>query len=150
MKKLLFILALIVSVFVANAQTLTTPTAGDFDSYISQASYYYVTDSLNDTDTTLYTFRVKGPTVQNFTVKLYLDWVSGTAGGVLTVLRSIDGVNYQAYSDTTITASAVTADIMDTETIDLDDYGYPYLRLQYIQSGTAITRPNIYIYNKGN
>lgn len=149
MKKFIFFIASMLVFSFAFTQTLTTPTEPAPDSYIYEADYAYVTDSLNDVDTTLYVFRVKGLETENFTIKLYLDWVSGTAGGVLTALYSIDGVNYTAV-DTVITASAVTADVMDAETIDLDDFLYPYLKLQYIQSGTAITRPKIWIYNKGN
>lgn len=147
MKKLIFLLSiLLVSVFV-NAQTKTTPTEVSPDAYISGASYSYVADVLTNVDTTTFVYRVKGQKSQDFTIKLYLDWVSGTAGGVLTAYKSIDGVNYAAV-DTTITASSVTADVMDAETIELDNFVYPYLKLIYIQSGTAVTNPKIYVYNK--
>jgi hypothetical protein len=149
MKRFLGLLIIMFAVLVASAQTVVTPTEAVPDSYIYDASYVYVSDSLTNVDTTLYTFRVKGTITQDFTVKLYLDWVSGTAGGVLTMYKSIDGVNYAAI-DTTITATGVTADIMDTETIELDNFNYPYLKAEYIQSGTAVTRPKIYLYTKRN
>lgn len=148
MKKVIYFLILMVSVVAATAQTISNPTEVSPDSYIYDASYVAIDDSLTNVDTTLYTFRVKGSVEQDFTIKLYLDWVSGTAGGVLTVLQSIDGVNYQAYTDSTITATGVTEDGMEAETIELSGYLYPYMRLQYIQSGTAVTRPKIFVYSK--
>ena len=150
MKKLLLLFTALIVVFAINAQTISKPTEVVPDSYISGPQYAAISDSLNDTDTTSWVFRVKGNEVENLTVKLYLDWVSGTAGGVLTPHKSIDGVNYSVLGDTVITASGVTADVMDAETIDIDDFLYPYLKLIYIQSGTAITRPKIYVYNKRN
>ena len=150
MKKLVLLFTALIMVFAVNAQTISKPTEVVPDSFISGPQYAAVSDSLTNTDTTTWVFRVKGYDVENFTVKLYLDWVSGTAGGVLTPWKSIDGVNYSILGDTIITASSVTADVMDTETIDIDDFLYPYLKLIYIQSGTAVTRPKIYVYNKRN
>jgi len=149
MKNILFLVSfMLASVFAVNAQTLTQPTVVTPDASIYEADYSYVADSLTDTDTTTFVFRVWGLEAQSFTVKLYLDWISGTAGGVLTPWKSIDGVNYTVLGDTLITATSVTADIMDTETIEIDDFGYPYLKFIYIQSGTAVTKPNIFVYNK--
>jgi len=49
-----------------------------------------------------------------------------------------------------ITATSVTADILDTEELTFSDYLSPYLKFVYIQSGTAVTVPKIYIYAKLN
>jgi len=150
MKKLILLFTVLIMVFAVNAQTISRPTDVVVDSYIPAPQYAVISDSLTNAETTTWVFRVKGNEVNNFTVKLYLDWVSGTAGGVLTPYKSIDGVNYSVLGDTTITASAVTADVMDTETIDISDFNYPYLKLIYIQSGTAVTKPKIYVFNRRN
>ncbi len=155
MKKLLFILALVVSVFVANAQT--TPTEVTPDATISSQSYKYIwgttLDTLTNADTLNFVYRVKSSSrygqTQDFTIKLYSDFVSGTAGGTIIGYNSIDGVNYQANGDT-ITVTSLTADAMDTEVISLDNYLYPYYKLIYLQTGTAVTIPKVYIYTKRN
>lgn len=150
MKRLIFLFAAMFVMLAVNAQTISKPTDVVVNSYIPAPQYAAISDSLTNVDTTTWVFRVKGYEVNNFTVKLYLDWVSGTAGGVLTPYKSIDGVNYSVLGDTTITTSAVTADVMDTETIDISDFNYPYLKLIYIQSGTAVTKPKIYVFNRRN
>lgn len=155
MKKLLFILALIVSVFVANAQT--TPTEVSPDARITQPYYKYIwgttADTLTNADTLSFVFRVKALSrsgqTQDIGVDLYNDHVSGTAGGTLISYRSPDGVNYVSTGDT-ITVASLTADGLDTERINLDNYNSPYLKLIYIQTGTAVTVPRSYVYSKRN
>lgn len=60
---------------------------------------------------------------------------------------SLDGVNYFSAGDT-ITVTSLTADGFDSETLDYTGYLWPYLKLNYIQSGTAVTIPKVYIYSK--
>lgn len=134
----------------AVGQTAVTEVATD--GYISKASYIYVFGTTADTmtnataDTAI--LRVKGSNVYDFNIKLYTDHVSGTAGGTLILANSMDGVNYANVD--TITSSSVTGDLMDTEVINLDNYLYPYARLIYTQTGTAVTVPKAYIYAKEN
>jgi hypothetical protein len=60
----------------------------------------------------------------------------------------MDGVTYVPEAGDTITASSVTSDVMDTQTINKVDFLYPYLKFYYIQTGTAVTVPKVYIYTK--
>jgi len=151
MKKLFLILIMSVFVLVANAQI--TPTAVTPDGYVSAPTSKYIwgttADTLTNADTLNFVFRVKGNWTQDFTIKLYSDFVSGTAGGTLTAYSSPDGVNYAAL-DTAITVTSLTGDAMDAETIGIDDFMYPYLKFIYLQTGTAVTIPKVYVYSKKN
>lgn len=151
MKKIILLAIFLIGVIFASAQT--TPTAVTPDGYLNKEYYRYLfgttADTLTNADTTTFVLRVKPNQTQDFTIKLYLDHVSGTAADSLVMFSSIDGVNYQTTTDTLI-AAAVTADIMDTDVITLSDYNYPYLKFQLIQSGTAVTVPKVYIYSKKN
>ena len=133
----------------------TSPTEVAPNGYITKPAYKYIggttSDTLKNTDTLTYVIRVKGNETQDFWSKIYLDHVSGTAGGKLKTYKSIDGVNYEvtALADS-ITVASVTTDILDTESITFDNFNAPYLKYIYIQSGTAVTVPRIYIYTKTN
>jgi len=135
-----------------NAQTRPTEVAPD--GYIKGATYTYLfgtgVDTLTNADTLTWVVRSKGNDAQDFNIKLYLDHVSGTAGGNLWVTQSMDGITYVAEAGDTITASSVTGDIMDTQTINKSGFLYPYLKFYYIQTGTAVTIPKVYIYTKPN
>jgi len=153
MKKLISILIFAFLGIAIFAQSYPTEVAPD--GYISGPAYVYIggttSDTLTNTDTLTYVVRVKGNYTQDFNNKLYLDFVSGTAGGKLKTYKSMDGVTYEvtAAADS-ITATSVTEDIMDTETITYDNFNWPYIKYIYIQSGTAVTVPRIYIYTKRN
>ena len=96
-----------------------------------------------------FVYRVKCDEVTDINCKFVGDHVSGTAGGTIISYYSPDGVNYQTTGDT-ITIASFTADYMDTETLDLNDFNYPYLKFIYLQTGTAVTVPKLYIYIKKN
>ena len=138
-----------------NAQT--TPTEVSTDAIIQNAYNKYIwgttADTLTNADTLTFVYRIKSRSTsgqtQDFTVKLYSDFVSGTAGGTLVAYSSPDGVNYASTTDT-ITVAALTGDAMDTEVISLSDYMYPYLKFIYLQTGTAVTIPKVYVYSKRN
>lgn len=151
MKKLILFFSIIMFAFVSMAQT--NPTSVSVDATISNAYYKYVwgttSDTLTNADTLNFVFRIKGDEVMNMNMKLYSDFVSGSAGGTLKAYSSIDGVNY-ALLDTSITVTALEADAMDAETITISNYNYPYLKLIYLQSGTAVTIPKVYVYAKYN
>lgn len=151
MKKLVLIFsALFIGVlsFSQNVVTEVTP-----DGYVTQPDYQYIwgsaSDTLTNADTLNFVWRIRGNDTYDIVCKLYSDYVSGTAGGTLIGYQSIDGVNYEASGDT-ITVSALGADAMDSEEIDLSDFLYPYFKLTYLQTGTAVTVPKVYLYAKRN
>ena len=135
-----------------SAQGQTKATEVTPNGYISNEAYVYLfgtsSDTLTNADTLTWVVRCKGGHTQDFNIKLYLDHISGTAGGNLWVTQSMDGITYVAVAGDTITASSVTGDIMDTQTISKTDFLYPYLKFYYIQTGTAVTIPKVYIYTK--
>jgi hypothetical protein len=118
--------------------------------YITEPSFVYLwgttSDTLTNADTLTSVIRVMGLESQDFNIQLYSDHVSGTAGGNVKAYRSIDGVNYTVLD--TITVSSLTADALDSEVINLNDYMYPYLKIIYLQTGTAVTVPKLIIYTK--
>jgi hypothetical protein len=148
MKNLLISLVVMLFSVSGFAQTKMAEVAPD--GYITEPSYVYVwgstSDTLTDTDTADFVFRIMGVDAQDFNIQLYNDHVSGTAGGVLIASRSINGVTYTNLD--TITVSGLTADALDSEVINLDDYLWPYLKFRYITSGTAVTVPKLIIYTK--
>lgn len=153
MKKLILILSIMVIGLISFGQS--TPTQVTPDSYLSEPTYQYVfgtsADTLTDADTLSFVWRVQGMKTYDINIKLYNDFVSGSAGGKLKTYKSIDGVNYEvtAAADS-ITVATLTADALDSEVISLSDFLYPYLKVEYIQSGTAVTIPKVYIYAKEN
>ena len=118
--------------------------------YITEPAYVYLfgttADTLTNVDTLTSVLRIMGVEAQDFNIQLYNDHVSGTAGGVLIASRSINGVTYTNLD--TITVSGLSADALDSEVINLDDFLWPYLKFRYIQSGTAVTVPKLIIYTK--
>jgi hypothetical protein len=123
--------------------------------YLSAGKYVYiggtVADTLKDVDTLTYVLRLNGTQTFDAKAQIFLDHVSGTAGGKLKSYKSIDGVNYVVTAEAdSITTSSVTADILDTEELTFSDVMYPYLKFIYIQSGTAVTVPKIYLIAREN
>ena len=153
MRKLIIMLIAVLGIAI-NAQSQTKATEITPNGYISNEAYVYLfgttIDTLTNADTLTWVVRCKGSHTQDWNIKLYLDWVSGTAGGNLFVTQSIDGITYVPFAGDTITASSVTADIMDTQVINKVDFLYPYLKFYYIQTGTAVTIPKVYIYTKAD
>lgn len=131
----------------------TKPTEVSPNDYMRNATYEYVwgtsADTLTNADTLAFVYRVMGVNTMDINVGLYSDFVSGAAGGTLIGYYSYDGVNYFSLGDT-ITVSSLTADAFDSEQLDYADYNYPYLKLIYLQTGTAVTIPRAYIYAKFN
>lgn len=149
MKKLVLLFSIVLFAFALQAQTISNPTAVTANANITDAYYKVVTlDTLKNSANDNVVFRLKTVALMDFNVKLYTDFVSGSAGGTLIAAGSIDGTNYANID--TITISSVTADAMDTEVITLNDYLYPYLKLTMTQTGTAVTVPKVFIYGKFN
>lgn len=153
MKKLILLLSLIIVAMISIAQTRVPEVTSD--GYIGSPSYVYLwgstADTLTNADTLEYVVRVKGSHMQDFNVQIYNDFVSGTATGKLKSYRSIDGITYvvTAAADS-ITVAAVTADILDSEVLNYDNFLYPYLKFIYIQAGTGVNIPKLYIINREN
>lgn len=150
MKKLILILGVLFIAILAGGQT--KPTEAASDSYITKPVYQYVLGTTSDTITNAtgksHVIRIKGAKSMDFNIQLYSDWISGTAGGTLILLHSIDGVTYTSVVGDTITIAGVTADALDAEVINKVNFLYPYMKLTYAQTGTAVTVPRIYIYAK--
>lgn len=150
MKKFVLFLSLIVWAVVSIAQT--KPTEVTPDDYLNLATYEYIwgttSDTLTNADTLDFVYRIKGGEAFDINVKLYSDHVSGTAGGTLVAYSSIDGVNYAAID--TITVASLTSDAMDSEVISISGYMYTYLKFEYLQTGTAVTIPRVYLVAKFN
>ena len=148
MKKLFSLITIMVFAVVVMAQTLSNPTAATVNATITGEYYKVLTlDTLKDASIGNYIFRVKGTETLDFKIGLYSDRLSGTASGTLTAYGSLDGSNWVALGDS-ITVSSLAADAMDTETIDMTDYAWPYLRLKLNQTGTASFIHKPYIYAK--
>lgn len=147
MKKYISLLILVIGVFVANAQTKPTEVTPDARVYEPTYVNIWSQDTLTNADTSNFVFRVKGTEALSFKVGLYSDHVSGTAGGTLIGYYSYDGTNYFSMGDT-ITVSSLTSDAFDSEELEYNDFNYPYMKLTYIQTGTAVTVQIPYVYAK--
>lgn len=153
MKKYFIILMLAFVAFAGIAQNAVPNVASN--GVITKEAYVSLwgstADTLTNADTISYILRVRGTNEFDIKAQLYLDYVSGTAAGKLKTYKSIDGVNWVVTAEAdSITATSVTADILDTEELTFSDYLSPYLKFIYIQSDTAVTVPKIYIYAKLN
>jgi hypothetical protein len=154
MKRAIFITLVFVSfVFISMSQTKPTEVAPD--GWITKPVYAYVfgttADTITDAANKTFVYRVKGNQTQDYDFKLYLDHVSGTAGGSLVLLKSYDGVGYEATAvGDTLTFSSVTADGLQAGFLNLNDFNAPYLGIKYIQTGTAVTVPRVYLITRRN
>lgn len=153
MKKLTIILIAVLGIAI-NLQAQTKVTEVAPNGYITDPAYVYVfgstSDTLTNTDADTVVLRIKGNYSQDFNIKAYVDHVSGTAGGTLILNYSINGLNWEVSVGDTITLSSVTSDILDSEVINKQKFLYPYMRLIWTQSGTAVTVPKVFIYTKLN
>lgn len=153
MKKIILIFAFIGFAIVSMAQS--APTQITPDGYITQPLYQYIfgttADTMTNADTSTFVYRVKGNSTLDFNMQLYIDFVSGSSGGTVITYRSIDGNDYTATGvGDTITFSTITADALQSTVIDLDNFNFPYLKLIFIQAGTAVVVPRVYVYCKEN
>jgi hypothetical protein len=138
---------------VSIAQTRVTEVAPN--GYLVGASYVYLggttSDTLTDADTLTYVLRIKGDQTMDIKAQIYNDFVSGTATGKLKSYKSIDGITYVVTADAdSITVASITADILDSEELTYSDALFPYVKFIYIQAGTGVNIPRIYIYGKVN
>jgi len=153
MKKLILILGMLFVAIVMSAQT--KPTEVTPDSYITKSAYLYIggtiVDTMTNADTLTWVFRIKGNETQDFDIRVYNDFVSGTATGKFKTYLSPDGVNYQVTAaGDSITVTTISEDILDSEVITLDNYLKPYLKVIYHQAGTGVNVPRFYVYTKKN
>lgn len=153
MKKLIIMVSMVLGTMLAlNAQT--APTEVTPDGYLSNATYTYIfgttADTLTNATADTSVLRIKGNYLQDFNIKAYSDHVSGTAGGTLILNHSIDGTNWEVSAGDTITLANITTDSLDSEVINKVKFLYPYMRLIWTQTGTAVTVPRAYIYTRLN
>lgn len=152
MKKIVFIILLFVG-FATVSMGQSKPTEVTPDGYFTKPVYMYVfgttADTITDADNTSFVWRVKGNYTQDFNLQLYTDFVSGSASGTVITYRSIDGITYTSTGDT-ITFTSVTADALQPVVISLSDFNYPYLKVTYTQTGTAVVVPKVFAYTKRN
>lgn len=156
MKKIINILMLIVLACAAcKVQAQTKPTEVTPDGYIKKPTYAYWLGTTSDTLTNAVSdsviIRVKGSKTYDFSIQLYSDFVSGTAANLVKTYRSIDGATYTVTAaGDSIYQTSITADVLSTAVVTLDNFNYPYLKIKVTQTGTAVTVPKIYVYNKEN
>jgi hypothetical protein len=153
MKKLILLISIMVFAIVSFGQT--APTEVTPDGFISAPvnAYWFGTtsDTLTNAVADTVVIRVKGRKTYDFTIHGYSDFVSGTATQLVKTYASPDGVTYfvTAAGDSTL-QSSITADVLNTTPITLDNYNYPYLKIIVTQTGTAVTVPRVYTYVKEN
>jgi hypothetical protein len=151
MKKLMFLFAMLIG-FGAFAQPYAVPAVTP-DYTISKPFYGSIFgqagDLVTNSATKSYVFRVTGDNVMTFHFHTYIDWASGTVTTGKTVISgSFDGVRY--IPTDSISESTVTADLDSKNVIKITGYMYPYMKVQYVQAGTATATPKIFVYAKKN
>lgn len=152
MKKLVFLFAVLLAGFGAYAQPNTVP-AVSVNYIVTKPFYGSVLGTTADTATNAitknYVLRVTGDNALDFSVHTRIDHVSGTVtAGKTVVAGSFDGVRY--IPTDSITASSVTADLDDKNVIKISGFMYPYMKVSYVQTGTAVSVPKIFLYAKKN
>jgi hypothetical protein len=130
MKKLLLAFALCVFVLGASAQV-----------NLNMLSVFSLTsDTVTNTGTvTLTSARVPALGGLNTLVYVSITKISGTVGGTLTLMGSVDGTNFKALTTIetqTALATITAADASSTYGWRLNGNHYPYYRVSYTGTGT--------------
>lgn len=119
---------------VSNAQKNVPTVAGAYtlsnDSYV----YYWgnATDTLVASDTLAIVLRVRGSVSRDLSFGLLTTKVSGTVTNNFVFYYSMDGSNWTSTGDTIANSNAST----NLQVKNLDDFNYPYLKLQSITGAT--------------
>lgn len=136
MRKLISLSVLLSVVFVSTAQT---PIAGKVAGsvYLQENTYAYylgaTTDTLVASDTLSLVFRVTGQTSRDLNFGLLTTKVTGTVTNNWVFYHSMDGANWSSTGDTIKNSNAST----NIQYKNLDDFNYPYLKLQSITAETT-------------
>jgi len=135
MKKIFLLLMLVSMAAMVNAQTNVATVSGakelPSDSYVSY--WGAKTDTLVASDTLSMVLRVRGNTVRDLTFGLLTTKVSGTVTNDFVFYYSMDGANWTSTGDTLKNNNAST----NLNTVNIDDFNYPYLKVQSITGSTA-------------
>lgn len=128
MKKLFLILILLMASLINFSQ----------DAYL-KPSYGSIWGTVNDTlvesDTMSYVFRVKSNTVLDMNFGLDVTKVSGTVTNKFYFYPSYDGTAFLGAIDSITNTDAATGFNLDD--VDLDDFNYPFIKVEGISPATA-------------
>lgn len=135
MKKIFLLLMLVSMAAMVNAQKNVATVSGakelPSDSYVSY--WGATTDTLVESDTLSMVLRVRGNTVRDLTFGLLTTKVSGTVTNDFVFYYSMDGANWTSTGDTLKNDNAST----NLNTVNIDDFNYPYLKVQSITGAIA-------------
>ena len=130
MKKLIFVLAILIAGMATNAQVLnlyTSTTVND-----ASGTFWDYADTLTNADTIGMVIRVKSDHVMDLCFQVVMDELSGAATGTITCLGSNDGVDFVDVSPTV--SGTLTAD--EAEEAVVDDFNFSYCKLVVTIAGT--------------
>lgn len=131
MKKLLLALAIVACSLGVQAQNVI---------YDLKSVYSLNSDTVTNTGTvTLTSARVPVSNGANATVYIAVTKISGTVGGTISLLGSIDGTNFKALNtvDTQTALATITAtDASNTYHYRLSGNHFPYYRVSWTGTGT--------------
>lgn len=125
MKKFLFLAVFSILTFAANAQsTVTLENSGDT---ATNGATLYLTGN----------FSANFANFKQMAIQVYVDKVSGTTGGSITIEGSVDGVRWKALKvvNTTMTDTLTDSDMAYVYTFPAV---VPYVRVNHTQSGTQV------------
>lgn len=129
MKRLLFIFALVASIVVAQAQTVTL-----------KSPYGLPSDTVTNGGTAFLTSAVLTARQYPVTVQANLTEISGTTAGTLTLQGSLDGINFVALTDSTTVPAVTTKTATDvasqTFAWQLSSSPFLYYRVSWTGAGT--------------
>ena len=138
MRKLIFIIAIVFSGMLMQAQVLnlySTTTAGD-----ASGTFWNYADTLTNADTIGEVIRVKSSNAMNLRYQIVFDEIANAATATATHLGSNDGVTYIDTGDS-ITA-ALTAD--GSIWVLCRNFNYSYSKLVLTIAGTQTSRAKVY------
>jgi hypothetical protein len=132
MKNVFLILLLaLVGLGVAQAQSGAGTPKSDQNATLS--------DTLANATTDTQTLRINGGW-KVVTVQLIAKELSGTAAGTGTIEVSNDGVNFVTHPDAdTLTVSNTATGVFQSDILELKDFGYAYIRVKLVGTGTQST-----------
>lgn len=133
-KQFLLIVALVASVTFSQAQV------ADFFNPLSTAGVFPKSDTVTNTGTSFITCRVlRDFPVLYTTIQVNVTKISGTVGGTISLLGSLDGVNFKALNTRetqTALATVTAADASSSYHWRIDGSPFLYYRVSWTGTGT--------------
>ena len=126
MKKVILIFAMLIAVVAIQAQTVDLTTGPNKGTFWSSA------DTILQSETVTYLFRIKSETVMDMEFQLKTTKVSGTVTQNIFFQGSNDGVTFTNL-DTIANSNAST----NTQFTKINDFNYSYLKVTFTNSATA-------------